>query len=225
MLGKVSRFAPVARNFDVGKPLATESKWLDAGRYEVVIEDSDASKAEDTGKIALVFRTDDGKLHRDNVYVMARDGHSFGQIMRYLLGATLPDAEAQKSFADMLTTTVTAARVLECFRGMRVVLVLRDGPGYRIEFDQENQGYLAFDAETKEAIGGGHTIEDAKRHMGNRQRSFRRIEAIEVVDEDNKQINLNAFNSVIASIKKSAAPEGDPVANQFAGYQGAATRK
>ena len=198
---------------------------MGAGKTAVVIEDSDASAAEKTGKIGLVFKSDDGKTHKNQTFVLTRDGSAFGPELRMLLGAVLPNAQAQKDFRELLSYQTTAIRVLESFRGMRVQLELRDGPGYRIDYDAEAGEYVAL-------VDGGRVDEDksvtslkAKLEAAGHRRSFREIASIEVLDEQNKNLNLAAFNSVVASIKKSETAKGNPPDVQFAGHTGSTTGK
>lgn len=222
---KTGRFAFAARNFDVTRPLGGGDRWLGCGRWPVVIEDSDATKAEESGKIWLTFRSEGDAMYRKGIFVLTRDGSAFSSDMRQLLGATLPDVDAQRAFRDLIQLEAVSARLLESFRGMKVLLELRDGEGYRIEFDSESSEYVALNEAgvvlaTDREVG---TLNARLKAEGHR-RSFREIQSIEVLDEHSKTTNLAAFGAVVASIQKSQETEGDPAANQFAGYKGPSSR-
>lgn len=202
-----SSFAAM-KNTSLESSLASGSRWLEAGRdYEVVIEDMDASKCHETGRVVMVLRAAEG-MYKDNLFVTNREKDAFSFEMRKLLGATLPNAEAQRTFRDLLASDADSAiRVLEAFRGMRVRVSLGMRPGFTVVPDEENNEYAAM--LDGEEVARHTTYSELKRIAKSRghKQAFKTITGFEVIDEPTKETNLKAFDSVVASLAQATVPE------------------
>jgi len=220
---QLSRFAAAAKSLSLGEPISYDNKWLGEGRHAVTIEDSNADAAEATGKLGLVLKGEDGKTHSDNIYIMDFDGKGFSWEMRAILGAALPSADAQAWFLELIARADSVRRVLECFRGMRLLVELKDGPGFKLERDPATSEYVARVGGVELARGSEHKEVVVAAKASGHPRSFRKIKKFEVIDDDSKESNLAAFSAVVESIQKTTGAGGDPEDVQFDGVEESAT--
>jgi hypothetical protein len=216
-----SPFAAAARS-PLEQPLRSSGRWLEDGTYDVVIEDSDSAQAGATGKLHVVFRAREGGAHREQLFILNREGTGFSYIFAQLVGSVLHSAEAQQKFRDLLARDDTYQRVLECFRGMRVRITLESNDGFRIVPNRDDGSYSAVQRDgtvIADRVKSATEAERRARALGLKK-IFRSVTRIEAIDHDTTQVNLQAFDNAATSIEKSTPTQDSPETN-FAGYAGA----
>jgi hypothetical protein len=214
-----SPFAGVSRKGTLGQPLVRETRWLEDGWHDGVLEDLDPAQAEETGKVTLVLRADNGASHRETMFLLTKDGRAFSWQFRALLGAILQSAESQRQFRELLADGETWRAVLECLRGMRLKFHLETRGGYRTRptADEQFEAYL---------VDGGKIVAKAvqinevhrRAQATGHSRAFRMFVGADALDEETKQHNLQAFALAAATIQQAASTESSDD-SEFEGHK------
>jgi len=200
-----------------------KTTWLEVGRYEgCSIQDVDTSTFPSNGQVKVTFEHEQ-RTHREVFFLLSKEGDNLSWRLSNLITSIFPGPDI-KDYYEWLTAD-DWERGLESLRGMKLTVTVADGPGYRIEFDQDKQQYLA--TENGEVLHVSEQLTSLERLCKARKhkKAYRTAKAFESGEDYIIERNFLALRTALQRRQEGETSTPDRLATKTARFIRPTTKK